>query len=196
MKERKGFTLIELLIVVAIIGILAAIAIPNFLNAQTRAKISHAKGEMQAIVTALESYYVDSNSYPPMSDTTSDNTPKIFDNEHARMPNYLTTPIAYVRQLFTDPFVELDLILPPFGIRYTYFNFDQYIDWMEWTGPIEDRRRAAGKWLLYSWGPDHTMNDGAVDGVYTNYDPTNGLIHLGNIIRTQRDPTRYSMEFE
>lgn len=192
--DRKGFTLIELLIVVAIIGILAAIAIPNFLLAQTRAKISHARGEIQAFATGLEAYYVDNNSYPPMSDTTSDNTPTVFDREHARMPNYLTTPVSYVKQVFTDPFVELDRVLPPYGIRYTYFNYDQYINWMGWSGVIERRARAAGKWLIYSWGPDHTMNDTAIHGVYTSYDPTNGVVTIGNIIRTQRDPERFRIE--
>jgi len=61
---RKGFTLIELLIVVAIIAILAAIAVPNFLEAQVRAKVSRAKNDMRAYATGLESYRVDNNSYP------------------------------------------------------------------------------------------------------------------------------------
>ncbi len=60
-----GFTLIELLIVVAIIAILAAIAVPNFLEAQTRAKVSRVKSDMRTVATALESYRVDGNKYPP-----------------------------------------------------------------------------------------------------------------------------------
>ena len=63
-SSNKGFTLIELLIVVAIIAILAAIAIPNFLQAQVRAKVSRAKAEMRTAGTALESYFVDNNEYP------------------------------------------------------------------------------------------------------------------------------------
>ena len=60
-----GFTLIELLIVVALIAILAAIAVPNFLEAQTRAKVSRAKSDMRSVAIALESYRVDNNNYPP-----------------------------------------------------------------------------------------------------------------------------------
>jgi len=63
-SRAKGFTLIELLIVVAIIAILAAIAVPNFIEAQSRAKISRAKADMRSLATAIESYAVDNNQYP------------------------------------------------------------------------------------------------------------------------------------
>ena len=61
---KKGFTLIELLIVVAIIAILAAIAVPNFLEAQTRAKVSRVKSDLRTYATAIESYAVDNNRPP------------------------------------------------------------------------------------------------------------------------------------
>ena len=61
---KSGFTLIELLIVVAIIAILAAIAVPNFLEAQTRAKVSRCKADMASVATAIESYCVDNAHYP------------------------------------------------------------------------------------------------------------------------------------
>ena len=64
MRKQKGFTLIELLIVVAIIGIIAAIAIPNLLNAIDRGKQKRTMADMRSIGTAIESYAVDNNFYP------------------------------------------------------------------------------------------------------------------------------------
>ena len=90
-STSAGFTLIELLIVVAIIAILAAIAVPNFLEAQTRAKVSRAKTDLRTITTALESYLVDNNKYPP--------TPVVQDGGIRPVrwvPNTLSTPISYI----------------------------------------------------------------------------------------------------
>ena len=85
---RKAFTLIELLIVVAIIAILAAIAVPNFLEAQTRSKVSRMKADQRTIATGIESYAVDNNHFP------------IDRADDVAFPYYLnrglTTPIAYV----------------------------------------------------------------------------------------------------
>ena len=66
-RDSKGFTLIELLIVVAIIGIIAAIAIPNLLNAIDRGKQKRTMADMRSLGTAVESYAVDNNVYPVVS---------------------------------------------------------------------------------------------------------------------------------
>src|ERR1700724_41526 len=70
MTKRKGFTLIELLIVVVIIGILAAIAIPKFANTKTKAYTAAMKSDLRNLVTAEESFFSDSGSYVVYGDTT------------------------------------------------------------------------------------------------------------------------------
>jgi prepilin-type N-terminal cleavage/methylation domain-containing protein len=63
MSNRKGFTLIELLIVVVIIGILAAIAIPKFANTKEKAVLASMKSDLRNLVTAEEGYFSDNNNY-------------------------------------------------------------------------------------------------------------------------------------
>ena len=84
--KKKGFTLIELLIVVAIIGIIAAIAIPNLLNAIQRGKQKRTMADMRAIGTAVESYAVDNNMYPAGGSAVSNIAPVVEPRYIARLP--------------------------------------------------------------------------------------------------------------
>ena len=88
MKQRKGFTLIELMIVIAIIIILAAIAIPNYLRMTDRARRSRVAGDFASTATALEAYMVDWGAYPL---TTAPGTADQF----GKNPVHLTTRIYY-----------------------------------------------------------------------------------------------------
>lgn len=94
-RQRVGFTLIELLIVVAIIGILAAIAVVNYLNAQIRTRLARTTADMRTIATAMESYKIDNDSYPPTAGQYE-----------------LTTPISYItmwpKSVFDEPGMHKD----------------------------------------------------------------------------------------
>ena len=110
---KHAFTLIELLIVIAIIAILALIAVPNFLEAQMRAKVSRVYADMRSIATAIEAYAVDASALPLgqgyqwNSDCCSSSAfYRSIGLETARAASLarLTTPIAYMTWVPPDPF--------------------------------------------------------------------------------------------
>jgi len=157
---KKGFTLIELLIVVAIIAILAAIAVPNFLEAQVRAKVSRVKSDLRSLATALESYYVDNNKYPacdssdpaahptgsgwgcndvPGATTLLKQMPTLrVKQSNADLVLTLTTPISYITSFFVDPFS------PTKGGCYFYSTPSLNLPAM-----AQD-----SGWVAWSFGPD------------------------------------------
>ena len=119
MRRRPNgaaFTLIELLIVVAIIAILAAIAVPNFLEAQVRSKASRVRSDMRTLATAIEAYRMDSNGYMPYS----------LWGQHTDPPylNALSTPVAYTASAdIRDPFwAPGDRTTDDTDPRYGYFT--------------------------------------------------------------------------
>ncbi|MGA1014570.1 MAG: prepilin-type N-terminal cleavage/methylation domain-containing protein, partial [Limisphaerales bacterium] len=89
-SRSHAFTLIELLIVVAIIAILAAIAVPNFLEAQTRAKVARVKTDLRTLAFATEAYIVDFNEPPPFSNAFQKY------GSYTQVLYPLTTPVAYL----------------------------------------------------------------------------------------------------
>jgi len=163
MRSPRAFTLIELLIVVAIIAILAAIAVPNFLEAQTRAKVSRVKADLRSLATAIEAYGVDYNAYPP-------DVP----NPQYRLSDvrYLSTPIAYITSVnLRDPFNTTGMFGSNNLESFQYFNFQN-----SW-GPnaMVDAQFQTRTAALKSWGPDR--NDGGLEWLilgldYTVMDPS------------------------
>ena len=100
-----GFTLIELLIVVAIIAILAAIAVPNFLEAQVRSKVSRVHSDLRAVTIGIEAYRIDNNAYPLYYNADDGNL--LLSRtawEATVLPYLLTSPVSYLASLMTDPF--------------------------------------------------------------------------------------------
>jgi len=197
-EAPKGFTLIELLIVVAIIAILAAIAIPNFLEAQVRSKVSRVRTDMRSLTVAMEAYFVDWNGYPRHRDFTAWPIPP----SDPRWFAALTTPVAYITSMPTDPFSNPSSQGKPSVPAGNYFHYDPLqnswttgagavypYDWMpSWWGPwpgFVAEMVARGFWyVLWSPGPDglHEFADNT-RGVGAFYDPTNGTVSRGDIVR-------------
>lgn len=178
MRTGAGFTLIELLIVVAIIGILAAIAVPNFLNAQTRAKVARVQADLRTICTAIELRGVDKGSYPPDFDDHPNFDPDYWDQrvQFAK----LTKPVAYLTSLLYDPFntnkaIDMPMVLlfpgdPPYV--YSYMTIGDY----------SDNAGRPSKFGVVSVGPNGTFDSAANQGIRDTYDPTNGTTSRGDII--------------
>lgn len=162
--NTKGVTLIELLIVVAIIGILASIAMVNFLQAQMRAKVVVAYNDMRVIALALELYRVDHNHYIKHKDSPDE-------------MYQLTTPTDYLSSPPDDPFAKQK---PGwYGLHYHMEDLRDLTSWAQWPW-VEDKINHGRKYLLWSIGPDlkHEFHTNAAE-----YDPTNGTISVGDLTR-------------
>ncbi|MDP8243981.1 MAG: prepilin-type N-terminal cleavage/methylation domain-containing protein [Candidatus Hinthialibacter antarcticus] len=197
-RKSEGFTLIELLIVVAIIGILAAIAVPNFINAQMRAKIAHVQSDFKAMATSMEMYQMDNNMYPPPFKLSA-----------------LTSPISYMSSVPQDIFPPSYDFASAGGqtnpgatvswYRYVYgtdnpdvggsadLKTAQCADYWAYFPPFLLRSAAVSRanaegcnstWLIKSFGPN--VNQPSLcgdkgDDCTFRYDSTNGLISIGDI---------------
>ncbi|MBN1900761.1 hypothetical protein JW926_05470 [Candidatus Sumerlaeota bacterium] len=158
-KPGCTFTIFEFLVVALIVAILSAIAVPNFLEAQSRSKVSRIRADMRSMATGLEAYYVDNNAYPPNAEILWQGAVKYLSGSFSDpFTDYKGTPLKYV---VGRPAIEK-------AIETGYLPPDY---------PITDD---AGFWLIYSDGPD-TRDDGAT----VVYDPTNGTISVGDVIRVK-----------
>jgi type II secretion system protein G len=180
---HKGFTLIELLVVVAILAILAAIAVPNFLEAMARAKVSRVSSDLRAAATCLEAYRIDNNAYP----------------EPLRA---LSTPIAYASDAYAP-----DVFANPegwFALGYLQGQVGSQAQFLQDFGvtgatPAERHALASHQYFVFSNGPD--LLDEALESPNTAfrdvigapgaklgyfYDATNGTTSRGDILRTSK----------
>lgn len=200
----RGFTLIELLIVVAIIAILAAVAVPNFLEAQVRAKVTRVKADMRSVATAFETYRLDNSGYPEyavvmlpgtqVQDPATGHGMDYFEC-FSRVPGLcITTPIAYISSIPVDLFAVGRFPGPEpqvHDISYKnsrqnnrIFTGDRSSE--PWLGPNGEKLlKDWGEWRLSSGGPDGTR----IDDIKKNliYDPSNGTLSNGDIVRSQRN---------
>jgi prepilin-type N-terminal cleavage/methylation domain-containing protein len=200
--RRFGFTLIELLIVVAIIAILAVIAVPNFLEAQVRAKVARVEAELRHVAMSLEAYNIDEGVYPmdwapyyegcfpPLGPSDP-----VWDFEF--LLYRLTTPIAYMTTLpYNDPFNEDPLYPSSETGKYFYVNDAEQPYWAPSCGTSGKPRYTrvtkehvfGGRWffwLLKSVGPDRHVEwwYNPLYGWEVMYDASNGTVSLGEIER-------------
>ncbi len=179
-SRNHAFTLVELLIVMAVIAILSAIAVPNLLEAQTRSKVSRVKADFRALATAIEAYHTDYKHYPPWMDGGNNEI-----NPVRRRLVPLTTPVAYISSVpYKDPFPdERD---PKIYNTYDYVDAESFAR----DGDPEPSFRSRGaEWRINSAGPDRFNSFGGPS--YMNppenpgydYDPTNGTVSKGDIVR-------------
>lgn len=181
---RTGFTVVELVVVVLILSVLVAIAVPNLREARTRSQVTRVQNDSRVASIALEAYHVDYRMYPlrPIN-------PQNIKSVVMALPTSLTTPVSYLGGTMRDPYGQKVL-----GLGY------MYLDWGNITNPslpqsissFKDGLYAYGNWSVFSKGPDlqyGPSNYGGMAHVLMPYDPTNGSASQGDIIRSFLSPS-------
>jgi len=198
----KAFTLIELLIVIAIILILISIALPNFLEAQIRAKLTRASAELRTLMAALESYQIDFRHYP----LDDNEVPTPFHPRGGQDINgadwysfmVLTTPHQYLKTVPRDLFQD-NTRSGYTEVPYLTYNYHDQKSLLDPGGtPSAGRilKQYGMSWVVFGIGPDRkwqieTLADYFIiqairtaksGGSIFTYSPTNGTASLGDLI--------------
>lgn len=186
---RRAFTYIELMVVATVIAVLAAIAVPNFLEAKVRAGVARGRADLTSIRVALEAYRLEERRYPPNT------IPGVPAGEDLLR---LTTPVAYLTSLPLDFFTTADG-LGRHADRNVPADFYLYLNGIQDGGTgitVIAASEALGGFipaLLWGIGPGGALNTrhpGRVTEVEhggvvrsTLYDPTNGTTSRGDILQ-------------
>ncbi len=203
---KNGFTLIELLIVIAIILILISIALPNFLEAQIRAKVSRTQSDLRAYEIAFESYNVDYKHYPwpmccknPNSRPGRNGWPDV--NHCYQTVNLLevTSPHKYIESMNRkDVFATDEGESSNLWLNGGYYTYQPYMYGGWFLNNVSDdvaKRLQRDAWCLLAWGPSQhhpTTSSGQTIPVhFPDWGPsTRGGLGWGDVVYSPTNGSR------
>jgi type II secretory pathway pseudopilin PulG len=157
-RSRQGARQVLAAALAAPAAVLAAIAVPNFIEAQTRSKVARAQTDMRTMAVALESYHIDFNAYPTQDKLTC-----------------LTTPISYLTQLMDDPFA------PAKGTIYSYWIDPTRKGWILWSAGPDKRYDLTTQNIGELYNPAVAVPSAGL--IEKTFDPTNGTVSPGDVYR-------------